>query len=147
MDTFLAILVAVTVYVLGQIIVKMVVEPVHQMKKTMAAIAHAFLRDADKVGNADGLAPEQKNELRARLRELSGLLLADASLVPFYRYTRYVFGLPAMDRVHAATIDLIAIGNWLSAQSISRSAQLAKRTDTLHDNLGLYRDAVDRYPD
>lgn len=74
----------VLIFVAGQLFLKLVIEPIHQLKKTFADIAHTFGRYAHALHNADLISPELHSEVFEKLRQLSGQLYADMALIPAY---------------------------------------------------------------
>ena len=74
----------VLVFVASQLFLKLVIEPIHQPKKTMADISHTFVRYAHAIHNPDVIPPELHSEVFEKLRQLSGRLYADMALIPLY---------------------------------------------------------------
>src|SRR5687768_7681916 len=112
MEVFTTVLSGVAVFLVGQILLKMVVEPIHKLKQTFSAVAHAYLVHAPILYNPDVASDDQKKETADDLRLLSGQLHADMSLVPLYGLFRWLFFLPSNKKVYEAAQSLVAIGNW-----------------------------------
>ena len=89
----------VLVFVAGQLFLKLVIEPIHQLKKTFADIAHTFVRYAHALHNPDVIPPELHSEVFEKLRQLSGQLYADMALIPSYPVFRSIFFLPRREKV------------------------------------------------
>jgi hypothetical protein len=78
------ILSGVLVFVAGQVILRLFIEPIQQFKKTMADISHTSVRYAHAIHNPDLITPESRSEVFDKLRQLSGQLYADTLVtVPF----------------------------------------------------------------
>ena len=102
---FYIILAGVIVYVLGEIIVKIVIDPVQELKRVIAEIAfklihysHVFklASSEESAGQEMGQAigREKLEEAADEYRRLASILNAGYHLVPFYAIARLVFFLP-----------------------------------------------------
>jgi len=135
------------VFVAGQLFLKLVIEPVHQLKKTLAEISNTFVRYAHAFHNPSVISPELRNEAYDKLRQLSGQLYADMALIPWYRMTSLLFCLPHKDKVYKSATNLIAVGNWMHGKSDNRFDHIVRNIQSACDNLGLYIAPEDRIPD
>lgn len=147
MQVFQTVLSGVAVFVVGQIFLKMVLEPINKLKQTIGAVAHAYLVHAPVLYNPDVASPEQKTETADQLRILSGQLHADISLVPGYKVFGRLFFLPSQKKIYEAAQSLIAIGNWMYSSNASKLDHIIKNWQRAADNLGLYVAPGDRVPD
>lgn len=147
MEVFKTVVSGVAVFVFGQIMLRMVVEPIHKLKQTFGAVAHAYLIHAPILYNTDVATDEQKGETASQLRLLSGQLHADMSLVPCYAIFRWFFLLPSEKKVYEAAQSLIAIGNWMYSSNTHRFEHIIKNWQRAADNLGLYISPRDRVSD
>jgi hypothetical protein len=82
---FQTVLSGVFVFVLGQIFLKLIIEPVYQFKKTRADIAHTLIRYAHAFQNPKVIPEDLFREAYDKLRMLSGQLYADMELIPAYK--------------------------------------------------------------
>lgn len=137
----------VLVFVFGQIFLRWVIEPIHQLKKTMAGILHTFVCYAYAIHNSDVITRELNFEVFEKLRQLSGQLYADMALIPLYPFFSKVFFLPKREMVYKSATNLIAIANWMNSKSERKVDHIIKNIQTACDNLGLYIDPADRVPD
>lgn len=144
---FETVLSGVLVFIIGQIFLKMVVDPVNKLKQTMAAVSHAYLIHAPVFFSPVSFPEEAKRKAMEELRVLSGQLYADARLVPLYGVFRHVFFLPSWDEVHEAAQCLVAIGNWLFSGNTATIEHIIKNWQNAADNLGLYIAPKDRIND
>ena len=62
MDVFLTIISGVSVYVAGQLISKLVIEPVHEMKKTIGKISHSLIENGQVIANPGLIGKEREEE-------------------------------------------------------------------------------------
>lgn len=99
------IIAGVIIYVIGEIIVKIVIDPVQELKRVIADIAfklihysHVFkLAPSDKPsGEAAGeiINQEKLEEAANEYRRLASMLNAGYRLVPFYPIAKLLFFLP-----------------------------------------------------
>ena len=102
---FYIILAGVIIYVLGEIIVKIVIDPVQELKRVIAEIAfklihysHVFkLASPDESGGelrAKAIGREKLEEAADEYRRLASMLNAGYRLVPFYSISKLLFFLP-----------------------------------------------------
>ena len=102
---FYIILAGVIIYVLGEIIVKIVIDPVQELKRVIAEIAfklihysHVFklASSGEPSGEAAGQTIDQEKLEQAadEYRKLASMLNAGYRLVPFYAIARLLFFLP-----------------------------------------------------
>lgn len=141
---FHTVLSGVLVFVLGQIFLKLIIDPINQLKGTIADIAHTLIRYAHALHNPDIISPELRTETYNKLRELSSQLYADMELIPAYRFFGRAFFLPDRTKVYASSKNLIAIANWLSSNHKYQIDHIINNINSLYDNLGLYIDPDDR---
>lgn len=135
------------VFVAGQLFLKLVIEPVHQLKRTLAEISSTFVRYAHAIHNPDVIPPMLRDDVYDKLRQLSGQLYADIALIPWYAVTCFLFGLPRKDNIYAGARNLIAAGNWMYSNSGKRFDHTVRNIQNACDNLGLYIAPNDRIPD
>jgi hypothetical protein len=132
------------IFVAGQIFLKLIIEPVQQLKKTLADISHTCVRYAHRIHNPDVISPEELKEIFEKLRELSGRLYEDMALIPLYRVVGKVFFLPHKDKIYSAATNLIAAANWMYSKNDRKFDHIIFNIQTTHDSLGLYIDPKDR---
>jgi len=137
----------VLVFVAGQLLLKLVIEPINQLKKTFADIAHTFICYAHAIQNPDMIAPELHSIVFEKLRQLSGQLYADMSLIPLYTVFSSIFCLPRREKVYESAQHLIAVANWMCSKSDYKFDYIVRNIQKACDNLGLYIAPGDRIPD
>jgi hypothetical protein len=106
MDIFITIVVAVIVFAASQYVLKLVLDPVVELKK-MADVSSTLLYHQSDFTNANA-----KAETCLLLKQLSSDLRSHASVVPFYDFLHFlhIFGIPEKDNLRRACHNL----NWLS---------------------------------
>ncbi len=124
--------------VLGQTFLKLVIEPVYQLKRTLADIAHTLIRYAHGLHNPDIIPKELYTEIYDKLRSLSGQLYADMELIPAYWLFRPLFSLPRTPKVYEGAKNLIAVANWMGGTHDGQFEHIIRNIQSVYDNLGLY---------
>src|SRR5436309_3218258 len=100
---FLTVLSGVITYVIGQLILKLLIEPVHEMKKIVGQIAHSLTEHANVIHNPGVPSEDVMKTTSQHLRKLSAQLEAQLYLVPMYPVSAFVFRLPSKQEVLSAT--------------------------------------------
>jgi len=111
MDIFWTILAGAGTFVLGQIILKLLIDPVQSLKSTVAEIANKLILYANIYANPRERDDEKQLEMANELRNLSSTLQSNMYLIPAYKFTRYIFGLPPIKEIVYASGQLIYIHN------------------------------------
>jgi len=113
MTFFLTILAGVVIFVLGQMALKLIIEPVHEFRRVVADISHALIEDAQVIWNPGLIGCEKEDAVSDRLRILSSRLNAQMYLIPRYEWSGRIFGLPSRKEVTDAAGHLIGLSNSL----------------------------------
>jgi hypothetical protein len=135
---FETIISGVTIFVTGQLIIKLVIEPVHALKTAFAEVSQGLLINAPFIYNPSAINDTQRNIVKERMLALSGQVRAKLMLVPAYQFWRHVFFLPKEARVHEAAQNLVAIGNWVYSNSSATAEHIIKNVQSASDILGIY---------
>jgi len=143
---FLTVLAGVITYVLGQLILKLLIEPASEMKQTIGEIAHSLTEHANVIQNPGVPKEEMITEASRHLRKLSSQLEAHLYLIPIYRFTSKLFFLPSRDRIISAARALMGRSNSVFRAEQGIYKQNARRTETICDSLGIYLSEDDRWP-
>lgn len=143
---FLTVLAGVLTYVLGQLVLKLVIEPVQDLRKTIGVISHALIEHASIFHNPGVPTQEAMNETSRELRKLSSQLHAHLFLVPVYEATSRIFRLPSHARVLEASGALIGLSNSVFQARDNSYEVNAKRVEKICDSLGIYLPEDRRWP-
>lgn len=146
---FETILTGVFIFVLGQIVVKLFIDPINQLKKTIAEVNHALSFYA-RIYMNPGVAPVEENkEASSKLRAISCQLMADVSVIPLYRVMAFLFGLPAFTHIDRAASNLIGISNFtvLRRDNDRHLGYMIRRYQQVSDDLGIYIPPREKIPD
>ena len=125
---FYIILAGVIIYVAGQIIVKIVIDPVQELKRVIADIAfklihysHVYRIASSGDEEASGeeaqksIDPEKLEQAADEYRKLASMLNAGYRLVPFYTIAKLLFFLPKEADIIDARNELIEMSEEIFA--------------------------------
>jgi hypothetical protein len=123
---FYIILAGVIIYVLGEIIVKIVIDPVQELKRVIADIAfklihysHVFklstAADTSEEASEKTIDREKLEQAADEYRKLASMLNAGFRLVPFYPLIRVLFFLPREADIIDARNELIEMSEEIFA--------------------------------
>lgn len=138
MTIFLTVLSGVMTFVLGQLILKLLIEPVQDFKRTIADIALALIEYANIYANPGAMSSDIERQASVELRKLSSRLNAQLYLIPCYHFTAKVFGLPSKSRVAEAASHLIGLSNGLSDSSSNLILVNLQRAEKIRSMLGIF---------
>lgn len=143
---FWTVITGVITYVFGQFIVKLVIEPVQEMRKTIGQISHSLIVHANVIMNPGVPTQEVMLETSQQLRQLSSQLQSHLYLVPQYNLTAFIFRLPTQAKVLAASGSLIGLSNSIFRTSERLYEQNARKFENVCDSLGIFMPEGDRWP-
>lgn len=111
MQIFLTILAGAGTFVLGQIIMKLLIDPVQAFKSTIADISNLLILHANIYASPKPRGDEAQGAMSKEMRMLSSKLQSTMHLIPSYKITAFIFGLPTIENVVVASKKLIFIHN------------------------------------
>jgi hypothetical protein len=138
LTVFITVLSGVLTYVAGQIVVKLVIEPVQDTRRTIGQISHALIERANVISNPGVPTEEIIWETAQHLRRLSSQLQSHLYLVPAYTTTAKVFRLPTKDNLLLASKCLIGLSNSVHRATERVYEQNAGRVEKICDALAIY---------
>lgn len=104
---FLTVSSGTVTYVLGQLAFKLVVEPVHDLKKTIGVISHSLIERANVISKP-GISPKDVMDEKSReLRKLASQLRSHLYVIPCYPVMAGIFRLPRPAEILVASKALI----------------------------------------
>lgn len=124
MQIFLTIFSGAAVFVLGQIMLKMIIEPAQELKKTIARVKMEIHRLNFEIHNFTVIDTNSKVETINTLKNLSAELLANNELILCYWIASRIFKIPNKKRINEASLNLIHIINAMSLPPESQTAQI-----------------------
>jgi hypothetical protein len=138
MTVFLTVFSGVITFVLGQLAIKLLVDPVHDFRKTVADIALALIEYANVYANPGVAGSEIEKKVSEELRRLSSRLNAQMYLIPCYPITAKIFGLPSRKKVVDATSNLIGLSNGAFQSASNLVLVNVERADKIRKELGIF---------
>lgn len=138
MTVFITIFSGVVIFVLGQLTLKLLIEPVQEFKKTIADVALSLIEYSNIYANPGVAGVEVEKKASEELRKLSSRLNAQVYLIPFYGITAQVFRLPLKKQVVNAASDLIGLSNGVFKSPTNLVSTNLKRAKSIRLTLGIY---------
>ena len=138
MTIFLTILAGVATLVLGQIALKLFIDPVQEFKRVIADISSALIEYANVFGNPRLLGEENEKRISGELRKLSSRLNAQMYLIPAYGMTSRVFCLPTKQKLTEAAEYLIGLSNGFGGNNPDQGALNMYKAQHVCDALSIY---------
>lgn len=143
---FFTVLSGVITFVIGQLVVKLLLDPVQDMRKTIGLVSHTLVERANVIANPGVPEKEVMDSASDELRRLSSQLHAHLYLVPCYDTTARVFRLPSKEKLLAASTALIGLSNSVYRADDRVYESNAKRVEQVSDSLGIYLAEGSRWP-
>lgn len=103
---FETIIAGVSVYVIGQIAIKFIIEPILEFRSLLGRVTQFFLRNQGEMISADG-SESTRNELFM----LASELLQKRQSIILYSRLSVIYGLPSSNKVLNAARSMNQIGN------------------------------------
>ena len=135
---FITVLSGVLTYVVGQLVVKIVIEPVQDARRTIGQISHSLIEHANVIANPGVPSEDVMRETAQHLRKLSSQLQSHLYLVPRYATTARVFALPSKDQLLLASKYLIGLSNSVYRATDRVYEHNASRVEKICDALSIY---------
>ena len=111
MQIFLTIIAGTCTFVLGQIFLKLYIEPIQTYKSVISEIADKLILYANVYANPKTLEDSKQAEACKEFRILSSKLQATMHSVPSYKLMSKIFSLPSIENVTKASKNLIGLHN------------------------------------
>ncbi|QLI82828.1 hypothetical protein HZU75_15565 [Chitinibacter fontanus] len=112
-ENLISIISAVIIYLFGQYVLKIVIEPAQQLKKTIGEFNHFILCYGGRViPNYTYVKDEESHFAYSECVKLSAKIVADCSVIPFYSVVSFLFLLPRKNKITQAAIELNALANF-----------------------------------
>jgi hypothetical protein len=138
MQIFLTIVTGAGTLVLGQIILKLLIDPVQSFKTTVAEIANKLILYANIYVDPKPLGDEKQAAMSEDLRILSSKLQSNMYLIPAYNISKYIFSLPSKQNIASATSKLIFIHNGHDSALANQGMLNCYAAQKVRISLGIY---------
>ena len=136
-NVFKTVLSGVTVYITGQVILKIFLDPIVKLKESIGSVNCTIVKFAHIIHNSKAGQHDQFDVVFSELRLQSGELYAKYSAIPFYKFTRLMFGLPSQKNLFEAARNLIALSNWMGQDNDNKVGFILRNVHDLYSNLNL----------
>ena len=104
---------AVSIFVVGQFILKSIIEPIQELKKEIAVILGDMIFYANIYSNPGIVEKEVIDKASNILRKYSSELIAKSSIIPFYNLWYYLRLVPSYKDIENVSSRLIGLSNSL----------------------------------
>ena len=104
-----------TVFVIGQLLAKFFIEPLHELRKAVGEVRFNLAFHAPTIHTPIGRSQDASDKAREALMESSCSLIADLHAIPIYGVTRFfAFGaLPCRKSVEDAAVQLRGLSTYV----------------------------------
>lgn len=131
MSIFLTIISGVTVFVIGQIILKLFVEPWQIQRECIAKISNNLLLYANVYGTINSTNSEETKIISIEIRKLAAELIASCNRIPFYEQITKTKIFPSLEIILKVQKNLIGLSNSLNSGDSNRNQEKAKEIKNL----------------
>lgn len=137
MTVFTTIVAGVTVFVVGQILLKLVIGPIQKLREVIADVAFYLANDHDVIHNAEMVDKERAQTASSNLKQLGARLVSSQQLIPFYSFLRKLFSLPDKINIEKASQRLFQIPNHMYGNHPEKYYRLDRYRIEVCELLGL----------
>ncbi|MFZ2160808.1 MAG: hypothetical protein WAW02_01195 [Sideroxyarcus sp.] len=138
MEMFSTIVAGAGTFVLGQIVLKLLIDPVQSFKATVAEIANKLIFYANIYANPKPLGDEKQTAMSEDFRVLSSKLQSHMHQIPAYNISRCIFGLPSKKQVATASSKLIFLHNGHDGALENQGILNCYAAQKVRNSLGVY---------
>lgn len=131
-NLFVTILVGVSIFVTGQIVIKFIIDPIHEFRKLLGEIKYELIFHAQAIQTPMGTR-EREDEASNVLRKLSCHLLSRTFAIPFYRGISLLMPkfLPPKENINDASKWLIGLSNSVHSKNRSDNYKKVNRIEKM----------------
>ena len=119
------------VFVLGQITISFLINPINDHKKVIGKIQDAVIYYANVFSPMMNKATQA--EAREKFRKLATQLVSTARVIPCYEFTSHIFSLPTLKNLESAHHSLVGLAN-----SVGNENNVGRRIRALKKALNLW---------
>ena len=99
------------VFVLGQMTLKFLIEPIHKQSEIIGQIAHSLIFYANQYSNPGSGKPEDMDQTSKVLRSQAALLIAKTHVIKMYTLFEFLKLVPRRSAIGEAHRNLIGLSN------------------------------------
>ncbi len=131
LTAFYTITTGFTVFTLGQIVINFWLTPIKNHKEVLGEIQSSLIYYANVFSPM--MNKKTQDEARDKFRKLATQLVSTARVIPFYKQSSVIFGLPKLEKIRSAHHSLIGLSN-----SVGADRKSYVRMETLKEELDLW---------
>ena len=124
---FLTVFSGVLTYVAGQLVLKSLIEPVQELKRTVGMVSFTLIERGKVIYNPGNSAKDIMDDTARELRKLASHLRAHLSLIPCYDISARIFGLPRRVHIDNAMRNLIGVSNGIHDDPQRKNGDLVEK--------------------
>lgn len=147
LSVFLTIFSGVAVFVIGQIALKLFIDPIHDFKKVIGEISNCLINNAGNYSEPEKLSVEKQGEVAKALLGLSAKLSAQVSIIPLYSKLSRIYSCPSIDNVVVASKNLIGISNAMRSSRPNNGILNVYSAQRVQDALGIHNESERLLPE
>lgn len=140
METFLTILAGVLVYVLGQIVLQIWLEPLQQLKRAIVEVSEALAKHEGAIVSLAAAPSETRSAISQDMAVLSARLSGRRELIPLYGVARLLYALPSKANIQAGIGGLNSISNYVAGTHTNADVIASYGVQEAREALGLFID-------
>lgn len=143
MTTVLTVMSAVSIFVIGQLIVKIFVEPIHKLRGLKGDIVGFLTYYSDVYLSLPDLnKDEDVRKVSTEARKLGSDIMAKALTIPCYSFFSRLGLVPKFSDISIAYRELIGLSNTVLAKSDSVPERATKRLERIKSSLNLPKELL-----
>jgi|SaaInlStandDraft_6_1057023.scaffolds.fasta_scaffold25711_2 hypothetical protein len=120
----------VLIFVIGQLIIVLFIQPIQELKKCLSDIVVHILTNTHNFSNLNS-----DKSIGLELKKLTANLIATTSKIPFYKFIYWVIKTPSEGVIFKINIDMIRLSNYMGGRSID-NVDIA---DRIVSNLSIFK--------
>ena len=131
MNIFLTIISGVIIFVVGQIILKLFVEPWQKQRECIAKISNNLLLYANVYGTVGATSIEETKAISLEIRKLAAELIESCHRIPFYEQITKTKIFPSLETILKVQKNLIGLSNSLNNGDSNKNYDKAEEIKSL----------------
>jgi hypothetical protein len=128
------------VFVLGQLILNLFIEPIQSYRRTVSNIAHALVEYANVYANSGVIDKRLERKASKVFRKLASDIHSHIYLLPYYECisSRFLKIFPPRDVLIEVSNDLIGLSNGIAVSNTDLIIVNQKKAEKIYTVLGIY---------
>lgn len=129
-NIFFTIFVGVSIFVTGQMVIKFIIDPIHEFRKLLGEIKYELIFHAQTISTPVGTR-EKEDKASSVIRKLSCRLLSSVFAIPYYRALSKLTPslLPPEENITEASQCLIGLSNSVHSKDRSKNYRRVEKIE------------------